>query len=84
MDPHLAQELGVPLKPRSAPLPVIALDGRPLGLGTITHCTIPLHLHVAGKPRDYSVLYSLSSLLVLSHSDGSVANKPVQRVGSFK
>lgn len=44
MDLHTAKKIGIPLVTLNNPITIYATDGRGLGKGEITHCTVPLIL----------------------------------------
>ena len=56
LDAMLAAELGLPIEPLERPLPVMAIDGRSLGSGPVTHHTGPVTLRV-GPHSESTVLY---------------------------
>ena len=70
MDEGLAQGWGVPLMDLNEPVPVRALDGRPLGSGTITQRTEPVRLQVAGgswEKIQFFITTSPDTPIVLGH-----------------
>lgn len=55
IDCTLTKKLQLPLQPLQHPLKVQALDGGPIGEGSVTHYTEPITLHVpggSGHPMD--------------------------------
>ncbi|KAK6319198.1 hypothetical protein J4Q44_G00104090 [Coregonus suidteri] len=52
MDAGLAQRWSIPLLSLSEPVPVMGLDGQPLGSGFIPRRTVPVRVRVAGGLRE--------------------------------
>lgn len=60
MDSSLANRLRLPLTNLKCPLSVTALDGRPMGKGTVTHLTSPLKMSTCGSHHE-SIQFNLIS-----------------------
>lgn len=60
MDASLASRLRLPLVNLKSPLSVTALDGRPLGKGTVTHLTSPVHMSI-NDSHDENIQFNLVS-----------------------
>lgn len=65
IDYGLVTALGLPTQRLKNPRPVTSLDGRPLGTGTITHCTSPITITISTSPphQEKIVFHILTSLL---------------------
>ncbi|KAM6965396.1 uncharacterized protein FYW47_007740 [Aplochiton taeniatus] len=60
-DSALAKRLRIPLVPLDETRTITALDGSPLGSGTITHATVPLTLSLSGAHQETIQLLLVSS-----------------------
>ena len=61
IDSKFAEVLQLPLKPKSTPLSIAVVDGRPLSSGIITHQTHPLQIQMISQPVHFYTAFDVIS-----------------------